>query len=90
MSNKGGGVQDPLRLQQMPFIMGDDGTKRIAQTEMDEWDKMKGDPDPPKVFGGRVTKDIIQGVAFPLKTIQHFFPVRHYSGRRNGFYGFHF
>ena len=44
-------MEDPLRLQQMPFVMGDDGTEGIAQTEMDEWDKMKGDPDPPKVFG---------------------------------------
>lgn len=83
-------MQDPLGLQQMPFVMGNDGTKGIAQTEMDERDKMKGDPDPPKVFCGRVTKDIIECVAFPLETTQHFFPVRHYSGGRNGFYRFHF
>ena len=80
----------PLRLQQMPFVMSDYGTKGVAQAEMDEWNKVKRNPDAAKVFGGRMTKNIIQCVAFSLETINYFFPVRLYSGGCNGFYRFHF
>ena len=65
----------PLRLEEMPLVMRDEEPQRLAQTEMEEGNKMKGDADAAQIFGRRVTEDVIHRVAGPVEIMQHFLRV---------------
>ena len=39
---------------------------------MQERDKMERNADPPEVFGGRMSEDIVEGVAGPEETVDRF------------------
>jgi hypothetical protein len=80
----------PLRLQQMSLVVRNDETQGIPQTEMKERNKMKGDPDPSKILGIRMTKDIVQRVALALEAFNDYLPLFQVFSRADGFHRFHF
>ena len=51
---------------------------------------MKRDPDPPKILGIRMTKNIVQCVALALETFNRCFPLFQVLSREYGFRRFHF
>jgi hypothetical protein len=83
------GQCSPLRLQQMSFVVGNNETQGIPQTEMKERNKMKGDPDPSKILGICMTKDIVQRIALTLEAFNHYLPLFQVFSRADRFHRFH-
>jgi len=83
------GQCSPLCLQQMSFIVSNNETQGIPQTEMKERNKMKGDSDPSKILGIRMTKDIVQRVALTLEAFNYYPPLFQVFSRADRFHRFH-